>query len=92
VALNQLNFEDEHLPVAEEALRQLGYKVAVFSFDYVPENYTGADVPHLIAAVLVTNTESQKQKAYHHGPGEAWHNAFIDDVRAGEFGAPPKGI
>ena len=90
--LNQLNFEDEHLEVAERELRRLGYKVAVFSFDYVPESYSGIIAPHAIADVLVTNTESQKQKTYHCGHGEPWHSAFIDDLLAGEFGAPPKGI
>jgi hypothetical protein len=90
--MNQLSFEDEHLESAERELERLGYKVAVFSFDYVPENFTGEQAPHPVSDVMVTNTESQKQKTYHRGPGVAWHSAFIADVRAGEFGAPPKGI
>lgn len=92
MALNQRAFEDEHLVVAEEELRRLGYKVAVFSFDYVPENYTGHDKPHAISDVLVTNTESRRQKTYHRGLSEEWHTAFIADLHAGKFGAPPKGI
>jgi hypothetical protein len=92
VPLNQLNFEDEYLDDAEKELERLGFKVAVFSFDYVPQNFTGVEAPHPVADVLVTNTESRKQKTYHRGPGVAWHTAFIQDVRAGEFGVPPKGI
>ena len=90
--LNQLNFEDEYLDDAEQELKRLGFKVAVFSFDFVPENFTGIEAPHAVSDVLVTNTESRKQKTYHRGPGVAWHTAFIADVRAGEFGTPPKGI
>lgn len=90
--MNQLSFEDEYLEDAERELERLGYKVAVFSFDYVPENFTGEQAPHAVSDVVVTNTESQKQKTYHRSPGVAWHSAFIADVRAGEFGAPPKGL
>jgi hypothetical protein len=90
--MNQLSFEDEYLEDAERELENLGYKVAVFSFDYVPENFTGEQAPHAISDVMVTNTESRKQKTYHRGPGIEWHSQFIRDVRAGEFGAPPKGI
>lgn len=85
-------FEDKYLVDAEKELSRLGYRVEVFAFDFVPENYVGVDAPHAVADILVTNTETRTQKRYHREPGQPWHTRFIEELRAGEFGPPPAGL
>jgi hypothetical protein len=71
-------------------LRALGYDEAVFAFDYDPHD--GPDAAHLGAEVLVANTENARQKRYKAGDGTSWRSQFIDDLGAGRFGPPPKGV
>src|SRR5262245_6521280 len=74
-----------------EQLREMGYDVAVFDFNFLTED--GKDVeqaPHR-ARVIITCTENNMHKAYEAVDG-AWKHEFCDDVRAGLFGPPPKGV
>lgn len=85
------NHKDEAL--AERELHRLGYDETVFAFDHVPEKkLLGADTVAPLEGVLVTNTENQEQRSYRTEAGTPWTTRFIEDVRAGVFGPPPKGL
>jgi hypothetical protein len=77
---------------AEQELQRLGYDETIFSFDHVPEKKLGADHQPPLEGVIVTNTENQEQRTYRVDVGTPWTARFIEDVRAGVFGPPPKGL
>jgi hypothetical protein len=79
--------------LAERELHRLGYDESIFAFDHVPEKkLLGADTVDPLVGVLVTNTENQEQRSYRTEAGTPWTTRFIEDVRAGVFGPPPKGL
>lgn len=78
--------------IAEEELSRLGYDETIFSFDHVPDKKLFSDVEPPLTGVIITNTESRAQKAYEVTDGETWAERFLNDVRAGVFGPPPKGL
>ena len=84
--------KEEEVAHAEEQLLELGYKAAIFSFDYVPEKKLGSDVEPEVEEVIVRNTENNVQKVYSVKGGTSWSTRFIEDVRAGFFGSAPKGL
>jgi hypothetical protein len=77
---------------AERELQRLGYDETIFSFDHVPEKKLGSDHVPPLEGVIVTNTENREQRSYRAEPGTPWTTRFIEDVRAGVFGPPPKGL
>jgi len=77
---------------AERQLQRLGYDETIFAFDHVPEKKLGADSAPPLEGVIVTNTENQAQRSYPVERGTPWMTRFIEDVRAGVFGPPPKGL
>jgi hypothetical protein len=77
---------------AERELHRLGYDETIFSFDHVPDKKLGADSAPPLEGVIVTNTENQEQRTYRVDSGTPWTTRFIEDVRAGVFGPPPKGL
>jgi hypothetical protein len=77
---------------AERELHRLGYDESIFAFDHVPEKKLGADLAPPLEGVIVTNTENQEQRSYRVEAGTRWTTRFIEDVRAGVFGPPPKGL
>lgn len=78
--------------LAEQQLNRLGYVAKIFSFDHVPDRKLGSDIEPPVEAVIITNTENQKQKIYRVEDTGTWSQRFLDDVRAGWFGKPPKGL
>lgn len=71
-------------------LEALGYDAAVFAFEYDPHD--GAGTAHIGPEILVANTENAKQMRYKADDDIAWRSQFIEDLRAGVFGPPPKGV
>lgn len=72
-------------------LRELGYDVAVFDFNFITRD--GGEIhtaPHR-ARVIITCTENNMHKTYVAVDGQ-WHAEFCRDVREGMFGPPPKGV
>jgi hypothetical protein len=84
--------KDAEVDYAEEQLLQLGYKAAIFSFDYVPEKKLGSDVAPPPTEVIVKNTENNAQKVYPVAGEKPWPQRFLDDVRDGAYGSAPKGL
>jgi hypothetical protein len=84
----------KHAEVAytEEQLLELGYKAAIFSFDFVPDKKLGSEVEPAVTDVMVRNTENNAQKVYPVAGGKAWSARFLDDIHAGVFGSAPKGL
>ena len=77
---------------AERELQRLGYDESIFSFDHVPDRKLGADADPALEGVIVTNTENREQRSYRVDQGAPWIPRFVEDVRAGVFGPPPKGL
>ena len=78
---------------AERELHRLGYDETIFSFTHVPDKkLLGDDSMAPLEGVIVTNTENQEQRSYRVELGTPWTTRFIEDVRAGVFGPPPKGL
>lgn len=71
-------------------LEALGYDPAVFAFERDP--HAGPSHSHIGPEILVANTENAKQVRYKAGDDLAWRSQFIEDVRCGLFGPPPKGV
>lgn len=72
-------------------LRAMGYDAAVFDFNFLTDD--GKHIHHAPhrARVIITCTENNMHKTYEAVDGE-WKREFCDDVRAGMFGPPPKGV
>lgn len=72
-------------------LRELGYDVAVFDFNFLTDD--GKDIHHAPhrARVIITCTENNMHKTYEAVDG-GWKQQFCDDVEAGLYGPPPKGV
>lgn len=78
---------------AERELHRPGYDESIFSFNHVPEKkLLGADMALPLEGVIVTNSETRDQRSYRLELGKPWTTRFIEDVRAGAFGPPPKGF
>ncbi|MEO6079836.1 MAG: hypothetical protein ABIQ86_08675 [Steroidobacteraceae bacterium] len=77
---------------AEKGLSRMGYDETIFSFDHVPDKKLGSDIEPPVTGVIVTNTETQQQKIYYLEQEPQWSAPFLEDVRTGVFGPPPKGL
>jgi len=76
---------------AYRRLRQIGFSQAVFEFIYITQEGQKVEVAPDRARVLVRNTENLTQRIYNAAEGPPWTESFVEDVKAGVYGQPPKG-
>ncbi len=72
-------------------LREWGYYVAVFDFNWITEEGEAIHAAPHRARVIITNTENATQRSYNVA-GPSWKDEFCGDVRNGAFGPPPRGV
>lgn len=84
--------ESEELRQVYNRLQGMGYYAAVFDFNFLTRDGREPEQDPARVHVIVTNTETNASRTYNAADGHSWTDHFINDIRAGVYGPPPRGV